>query len=157
MIKYSSAYNKGMAPTLKMERFLTGHLLNSGTSLLEDGPVLTVSPTTGVLGAEGKSLSLQRPTSSPSQKLSAFGAGLSTGLVLGILFDVALIRGSTVFSVAESYQGPVAGVHLTGIHGSGWSLPVPWGLAAECAEALSCSSPVLSLMTGSLPLALAWV
>lgn len=53
-----------------------------------------------------------------------------------------LLGGSTVFPVAESYQGPVACVHLTGTHGAGWSLPVPWGLAAECArgsELVSCS------------------
>lgn len=93
MIKYSLAYNKGMAPTLKMERFLTGHLFNSGMFLLEDGPVLMVSPTTGVLGAEGKSLALQRLASSPTRKLSAFVAVLSTGLVLGIFFYVALIGG----------------------------------------------------------------
>lgn len=87
MIKYSSAYNKGMAPTLKMERFPTGHLINPETSLLEDGPVLTI------LGTQGKSLVLQRLVSSPTGKLSAFGVGLSTGLVLRILFYVALIGG----------------------------------------------------------------
>lgn len=136
LIKYSSAYNKGMAPTLKMERFPTGHLINPETSLLEDGPRLTI------LGTQGKSLALQRPASSPPRKLSAFGVGLSTGLALRILLYVALIGGSTVFSVAESYQGPVVCVHLTGTHGAGWSHPVPWGLAAECArgsELVSCS------------------
>lgn len=148
-----------MAPTLKMERFLTGHLFNSGTSLLEDGPVLAYGlPTTGVLGAEGKSLALQRPASSPTRKLSAFGAGVSTGLVLGILFYVALIGGVPQFSLllnpikvllqVSTSRGSTAlagvslspGVWLPSVHG-----------------ALSCSSPILSLMTGSLPLALAWV
>ena len=88
MIKYSSAYNKGMAPTLKKERFPTGHLINPETSLLEDGPVLKI------LGTQGKSLALvSRLVSSPTGKLSAFGVGLSTGLVLRILFYVAVIVG----------------------------------------------------------------
>lgn len=136
MIKYSSAYNKGMAPTLKMERFLTGHLFNSGTSLLEDGPVLAYglphhwcSWRRGKISRPSETGFLTHPEAFCLWCWCLHWAGSG---------DLILCRsdwgGSTVFSVAESYQGSVAGVHLTGIHGSGWGLPVPWGLAAECAR-----------------------
>ena len=159
MIKYSSAYNKGMAPTLKRERFLTGHLFNSGTSLLEDGPVLAYglphhwcSWRRGKISRPSETSFLTHPEAFCLWCWCLHWAG-SGDLILcrsdwgvpqfslllnpiKVLLQVSTSRGSTALAgVSLSPR-----VWLPSVHG-----------------ALSCSSPILSLMTGSLPLALAWV